>query len=111
MPTVEDRVRALVDDRLFKAFWEGAAHFGTRDLVMFFDESDEEPVNISPRLPLLAEAGLPENLRSKIQKPASEAAVQLKGADTAFWLMAMFADGKAACVAINAKPLARGGTA
>jgi hypothetical protein len=23
MPTVEDRVRALVDDRLFKSFWGG----------------------------------------------------------------------------------------
>lgn len=111
MPTLEARVRALVDDRLFQAFWDAAKHFGTRDLVLFFDDSEAEPLNISPRESLLGEAGLPESLRKNIQKPASEAAIHLKGADATFWLVAMFSDGQGATLAINATPLAPGGNA
>lgn len=40
-----------------------------------------------------------------------DAAAHLKNSDTAFWLIAMFADGESACVAVNAKLLAPSGNA
>lgn len=108
---LEARVRALINDRIFKAFWEAAEHFGDRDLVVFFDESDVEPLSVLPRKSMLDAPALPRVFRNKIQRHAGEAAVHLRGAETAFWLMVMFADGEGTCLAVNAKPLAPGGTA
>jgi hypothetical protein len=110
MQTIEDRVHALVDNRLFKAFWDAATHFGTNDLVLYFDETEDEPLSVLPRKKLASGPNLPESLR-KIQKHPNEAAKQLTAADTAFWFVVKFADGEGACLAINAKSVAPGGSA
>lgn len=109
---LELRVRSLVDERLFKAFWDGVSHFGTKDLVLFFDESVEvDPVNVLPRERMLGESNIPMALQIKLSKPAVDAAIHLTASDTAFWLIVLFADGNMASVAINAKPIAPGGHA
>lgn len=109
---LESRVRRLVDDRLFRAFWDGAAHFGTRDLVLFFDESVEvDPVDILPRERVAGDPKIPRRIQEKLSKPAVDTATKLTASDTAFWLVVFFSDGESAIVAINAKPIAPGGHA
>ena len=109
---LESRVCSLVDERLFRMFWDGVAHFKTTDLVLFFDETEEvDPVTIFPREKMLSEDNVPASLKTKLHKPARDAAVHLTGSDTAFWFVAMFAQGGMACVAINAKPIAPAGHA
>jgi hypothetical protein len=109
---LESRVNALVDDRLFKAFWDAVAHFKTNDLVLFFDESKEvDPVTAHVRDKLITAADAPESLRKKLNKPARDAAIRLTASETAFWLVVMFTDGEMASVAINAKLVGPGGNA
>ncbi len=112
MSVLESRIKALVDDRLIAAFWDAAAHFKTRDIVLVFDESQEvDPVSCLNREAFLTGTHLPDSIRIKLNRPAKDAAVHLKNSDTAFWLLAMFTDGESACVAVNAKLLAPGGNA
>ncbi len=109
---LESRVCRLVDDRLFRAFWDGAAHFGTRDLVLFFDESAEvDPVDILPRDRVACDPKIPGRIQERLRKPAVYAATKLTTSDTAFWLVVFFNDGESAIFAINAKPIAPGGHA
>lgn len=108
---LEQQVRAFLDDQIFRAFWEAADHYKDRDLVIFFNESSENPLDIFPRKSLLSVPCLPQSLRESIQRPASEAGILLRGAETSFWFYVMFSDGEGACVAVNAKPIAPGGTA
>lgn len=45
MSTLERRVQTLIDDRLFKAYWDAVSHFQTKDLVLIFNEEEEvDPV-------------------------------------------------------------------
>lgn len=112
MLSVESRIQAVVDDYVFKTFWEAAAHFKTDDLVVFINEGHpSEAVTVSPRITVCESADLPEKFRAKLRRPSREAAVRLPDSDASFWLVANFADGQAACAAINAKPLTPGGTA
>jgi glutamate synthase domain-containing protein 2 len=109
---LESRIHSLVDERLFRVFWDGVAHFKTNDLVLFFDETEEvDPVTIFSREKMLSEDNVPASLRTKLNKPARGADLDLTSSDTAFWLVAIFAQGGMACVAISAKPIAPGGQA
>lgn len=57
---LESRIQSLVDDRLFRAFWDGVVHFKTQDLVLLFDENQEvDPVTIFPREKLVAGDSVP----------------------------------------------------
>jgi hypothetical protein len=112
MPSVESRIQSFVDDHVFKTFWEAAAHFKTDDLVVFINEGHpSEPLTVSPRIDVCEQADLPDSFKTKLRRPSREAALRLRDSDASFWLVANFADGQAACAAINAKPLAPGGTA
>jgi hypothetical protein len=111
-PKLEARVNTLIDDRLFKAFWDAAEHFKTTDLVVCFDDSlEEDPVSIFLREKLIRSEDVPTSLRSKLRKPAQEAQLKMSVSETVFWLVAIFRDGGMACVAINAKHIAPGGNA
>ena len=86
--------------------------FKTDDLVVFINEGHpSEAVTVSPRISVCESADLPEKFKVKLRRPSRDAAVRLRDSDASFWLVANFADGQAACAAINAKPLAPGGTA
>ncbi|MBC5764665.1 hypothetical protein [Ramlibacter albus] len=112
MLSVESRIQAVVDDHMFKTFWEAAAHFKTDDLVVFFNEGHpSESLTVSPRISVCDSKDLPDKYKAKLQRPSREAAVRLKDSDASFWLVANFTDGQGACAAINAKPLTPGGTA
>lgn len=100
------RVSALIDDRLFEAFWSATKHFNTTDLVVCFDESlEEDPVSIFVREKLVQSSDTPSSLRAKLSKPAKEAKFEMGVSDTVFWFVPIFKDGGMACVAINAKQL------
>ena len=112
MSALESRVSALIDDRLFTAYWDAVRHFNTKDLVLFFNEEEQaDPVSALPRERVRTAANFPERFRSKFQRPASAAVAQLISSDASFWLMAMFADGEGVCVAVNGKAIAPGGNA
>lgn len=112
LSALESRVQALIDDRLFAAYWDAATHYETKDLVLIFNAEEQvDPVTAAQRLELLAAPGIPEALRVPLQKPASEAAKVLTSSDAFFWLVAIFPDEEMACVAVNAKPIAPGGSA
>ena len=107
---LEMRIRALIDDRLFKGYRDASAHFKTGDLVAVFNADEEpEPLSYFRRDKLVADPGLPESLREKLRKQARDATGQLKVSDTAFWFIAMFSDDEMACVAVKAKPIASAG--
>lgn len=109
---LEARVHALIDDRLFKAFWDAVAHFKSTDLVLCFDESKEtDPVSIYVREKLIMANDAPDAFRKKLNKPARDAASRLTASETTFWFIPMFTDGEMACVAINAKLIGPCGTA
>ncbi|WP_047516741.1 hypothetical protein [Methylophilus sp. Q8] len=111
-PVSQRRFADLIDDRLFTAFWDGAKHFGTTDLVLFYDESlDEDPVSIMPRLRLINDADLPASLLSIINKASSTATKQLNSTDVSFWFIVYFQDGEMVHGAINAKLIGPGGIA
>jgi hypothetical protein len=111
MASLEMRVRALIDDQLFRAYWDASEHFKTRDLVLVFNAEESDPLSCFARAKLVADPGLPESVRAKLCKPARGAAGKLKNSETAFWLFAIFSDDENACVAVRAKPLAAGGHA
>lgn len=112
MPVLEARIKNLVDERLFQAFWSAVAHFKSKDLVLVFNEEERmDPISCFKREAFCVDPELPEWLRTKLSRPARDAAVKLKNSDTSFWFVAMFADGEGGCVAVSAKPLAPGGHA
>ena len=91
-------------------YWDAAKHFGTTDLVLFFDtEVEVDPVDAIVRTQFIENPDLSPDIRAKLSKPAGQAATSLKGS-TAFWLFASFADG-GFVVAINAERVGQGGTA
>ena len=99
----------LVDDRLLDCYWDAVKHFGTTDLVLFFDtEVEVDPVQTLVRTRFLENPDLPPDMRAKLSKPASQAATRLKGT-TAFWLVASFPDG-GFVAAVTAERLGKGGT-
>lgn len=109
---LEARLQSLVDDRLFKAYWDAVAYFKTTDLVLCFDESVEvDPVAVYVREKLLTATDVLETLRPKITRPASDVAGQFASTDAAFWFVSIFADGEMAYAAIRAKYIGLGGNA
>lgn len=110
--TLEARMDSLVDERLFRAYWDAAAHFNTTDLVVCFDESVEvDPIAVYVREKLVTADDIPEALKEKIEKPAREVVGLLASAEAAFWFVAFFADGEAGYVAIRAKFVGQAGNA
>jgi hypothetical protein len=109
---LEARARAVVDERLFAAYWASVDHFGTTDLVLYFDtEREEDPVDAFVRTRLLADPNIPGPLSAKISKPAKDAATTLAGAGTAFWLVVSFPGEEMIVSAVVAQRTGQGGTA
>lgn len=103
---LEQRIQALIDERLFIAFWAAVDHFKNTDLVLYFDVSESvDPVTVYVREKLIVGDDVPEEFRNKFHKPAKETAKILKGSATAFWLVASFPDGEMGCVAVIAEPM------
>ena len=110
-PDLESRAKALVDDKLIRAYWEAVEHYKTRDLVLIYAVGDSRyPVRVFAREELLSST-LPSDIKAKVANPASEAASRASSGDVTFWLLAIFSDEEAACLAVTAKLLAPGGRA
>ena len=110
-PDLESRARALVDDKLIRAYWEAVEHYRTRDLVLIYAVGDTRyPVRAFAREELLS-SSFPADLKAKVANAASEATTRSASGDATFWLLAIFSDEEAACLAVNAKLVAPGGRA
>ena len=110
-PDLETRAKALVDDKLIRAYWEAVEHYKTRDLVLLYAVGDtRHPVRAFVREELLGST-LPADIKSKVANPASAATSRPASSDATFWLLAIFSDEEAACLPVNAKLLAPGGRA
>jgi hypothetical protein len=110
-PDLESRAKALVDDKLIRAYWEAVEHYGSRDLVLIYAVGDTRyPVRAFVREELLSST-LPEDIKAKVAAPASDASPRPADSDATFWLLALFSDEEAACLAVNAKLMAPGGRA
>jgi hypothetical protein len=110
--SIDLEARARVDDRLFSAYWTAVEHFGTADLVLHFDtKRDEDPVDALVRERLLADRNIPPVLAARGSRPAKDAAITLKGATTAFWLIVSFPGEEMVVTAVIAERVGRGGSA
>lgn len=110
-PDLDTRAKALVDDKLIRAYWEAVEHYKTRDLVLIYAAGDTRyPVRVFAREELLSST-LPADIKSRIADPASDASRRPGSSDATFWLLAIFSDEEAACLAVNAKLMAPGGRA
>lgn len=108
---LETRARALVDDKLIRAYWEAVEHYKTKDLVLIYAVGDAQyPVRAFVREELLS-SSLPADLKAKVAEPASSTSSRPAGTDATFWLLALFSDDEAVCLAVNAKLMAPGGRA
>lgn len=105
MNSIEERVKAYVDDQLIEIYWDAVTHFGTKDLVLVLDESQEvDPVSAHSREKLISQTDVPEFIERKLRKPASDVEKSIKSSDGAFWFMVFSENNEAAaCVAVNAK--------
>lgn len=103
---LESRARALVDEKLIRAYRESVEHYKTSDLVLIYVAGDARyPVRAFAREELLSST-LPADIKAKIADPASDAASPPASSDATFWLIAIFSDEEAACLAVNAKRMA-----
>lgn len=110
-PDLETRAKALVDDKLIRAYWEAVEHYKTRDLVLLYAVGDSTyPVRAFVREELLSST-LPADIKAQVATPASDASKSAGGGDATFWLLAIFSDEEAACLPVNAKLMAPGGRA
>jgi hypothetical protein len=110
-PDLESRARALVDEKLIRAYWEAVEHYGTRDLVLIYAVGDSRyPVRAFSREELLSST-LPDDIKAKVAAPASDASSRPASSDATFWLLAIFSDDEAACLPVNATLMAPGGRA
>ena len=110
-PDLESRAKALVDDKLIRAYWEAVEHYKTRDLVLIYAVGDSRyPVRAFAREELLSST-FPSDIKAKVANPASDASTRPASGDATFWLLAVFSDEEAACLAVNAKLMAPGGRA
>jgi hypothetical protein len=100
---LESRINALVDDDLFRAFWDAVDFFKTKDLVLFYNTNKtQDPVRVYEREKFLASPGVPASLKSKFEIPATETSVDFKNCEAAFWLLVAFSGGEVVSAAINA---------
>jgi hypothetical protein len=110
-PDLESRARALVDDKLIRAYWEAVEHYKTRDLVLLYAVGNSRyPVRAFVREELLSST-LPADIKAIVANAASAATGRPGSTDATFWLLAIFSDEEATCLAVNAKLLASGGRA
>ena len=110
-PDLESRAKALVDDKLIRAYWEAVAHYTTRDLVLIYAVGDSRyPVRAFAREELLSST-LPADIKAKVAQAPSNATPRPASSDATFWLLAIFSDEEAVCLAVNAKLMAPGGRA
>ena len=108
--TKYDRIAPLVDERLFEAFWGAVEHFGTTDLVVFFEtERDVDPVDVLTREGILKNPNASDFLRAKVAKQPGAASVP-GASPTTFWFVAVFPD-ETIVTAVTARRIGNGGAA
>jgi hypothetical protein len=106
------KLQTLVNEQVFIFAQSAQQHYKTSDLVVFLDltESNTE-LQALPRSRLANSAQIPEKIRLKLSKPATEAREVLSSPNQSFWFFVIHENGEAECAAINASLMAPGGTA
>ena len=99
--TIRERMTAVVDAEMLEAVSEAQAHFGTSDLVLFFEEAIPR-VTAVPRQSVIDDLDAPAYLRENIGEPAGKLGFPL-GDDIAFWLVYFGADGVSGFCAMHLK--------
>ncbi len=106
---LENRAKALINDRLFCAYWDGVDHYEDTDLILYLDTEQEE-LQMFVRERFIEPSDVPLAFKQKFSKPAKDTAVNLKGGSTAFWFMASFPEGMYV-TAVIAQRVGNGGEA
>ncbi len=104
LETIQERMRAVVDAEMLEAFSQARAHFGTSDLVIFFEEAIPRLTAV-PRKAVIQDPDAPIYLRENIGQPASKLGFP-SGDDIAFWLVFFGADGMSGFCAMHLKRVA-----
>jgi hypothetical protein len=100
-----DRVKKLVDERLYDTYWRAVEHFGTTDLVVFLEtERVENAVNVLLRKTVIEDFDASSRIVEMMSVPASEMGNPLGEGASTFWFVAIFSDG-ASVVRVVAKRL------
>lgn len=108
---VPDRIRDVIDNRVFDFAQAAQRHYRSNDLVILLDLGDPEPaLEAVPRERLAQAVELGSEIQSKFSVPAGELRQVLGAPDQSFWFLVFYEDGDADVGAINASILARGGT-
>ncbi len=100
-PKNAEIAKGLVDEHLILSYWDAVKHFSTTDLIVYFDTNEGRPA-MAKRTTDLFKQDLPEFLREKFSKPASEHAKQLTNATASFWFVVTFED-EVICFPVNAQ--------
>lgn len=110
-PSLDTRVRALVDEGMIASHWKALAHYKTGELVLVYSHDELNAIDFCRREQLIGEPDATEFMRKKLSKPANKARSVPSESDAAFWLVAMFSDDQMACVAVKAKWIGSPGSA
>jgi len=106
------RINQLIDDNLIEAYQSSVKHFGSKDLVLVFDESkNNDPIDVYERNKLIENPNIPDFLKNKLSKPAQESSGKLNYSEVAFWLVVFYSDGESECTAVKRTLMAPSGNA
>ena len=104
---VPERIRAILDERVFGFAQAAQRHFQTNDLVVVLDFREETPaLEALPRQRLAEAEELALDIRLKLARPASALQEQLGSPEQAFWFLVIHEDEDADCGAVHAAMLA-----
>lgn len=74
-------------------FRDATKHYGSSDLVIFYDSRRENLCVAVPRADVLADPDTPPEVREAISVPAPDFEGPLKGCSSAFWVVRGFSGG------------------
>lgn len=118
--TASELLKSLVTDELLDHYLESVAHFGTTDLVMFYDGTDSTKSPTERLTAFMRAAVVPkleayfsdnpdsDALQERLSRPASTSA---NAFSQAFWFLVVSPEGHTACAAVSGQRLSSGGDA
>jgi hypothetical protein len=110
---LDAEIRAvLVDGRVLECLTGAVDFFGSSDVVLFYDVTiPNEPITALPRAQCLDDQGLPDSVRTKLGKRASDAAFKFGVGNVTFWFVYLNATEQMGVVAVSATLVGGSGNA